>query len=96
MADIVARFEQHRALSLGALASRRQTLDLTRERYLLTLFLIRQSSINQRVLAECLGRNPSSVCRWLNRAVELNVSDSEFRDQLADLETGFSKQEWEE
>ena len=92
VADIVAQFERHRALSSGVLSSRRQTSDLTRERQLLTLFLVRQSSINRRALAGCLWKNPSSISRWLNRAVELNAGDSEFQNQLAYLEAVLPKQ----
>jgi putative transposase len=91
--DIVARFERHRSLASGVLASRRQTTILTRERQLLTLYLVRRHSFNHCELARCLGRNPSSVSRWLNRAAELGVEDSEFRALLAELEAALPAQE---
>ncbi len=55
VAAIVARFERYRGLGSDALASRRQTPKLTRERQLLTLFLVRRSSVDQRGLARYLG-----------------------------------------
>jgi hypothetical protein len=93
IAEIVARFEKRRALVQGCLASRRQTSSLTRERQLLTLYLVRCSSIQRCEIARCLGRNQSTVSRWLNRAVELNVSDSEFREQLSYIEATLQVQE---
>jgi hypothetical protein len=93
VAGVVARFERYRSLASGCLASRRQTSNLTRERQLLTLYLVRRSSINRLALARCLGRNPSSVSRWLNQAVALNVDDSEFREQYSDIEEALHVQE---
>jgi hypothetical protein len=93
VADMVARFERYRSLASGGLASRRQTSNLTRERQLLTLYLVRRSSISRLALARCLARNPSSVSRWLNQAVALNVDDSEFREQYTDIEEALHVQE---
>ncbi len=49
--DVVARFEQHRSLLPGSLASRRQTSKITRERQLLTPYLVRRTAISHCELA---------------------------------------------
>jgi len=89
--ELIKRFEQARDLPAGELASYLRTAKLTRERQLLALFLVYQRHLTNRALANFLGRNPSSVTRWLNRATELNRTDMGFQRDFFELRSSLGQ-----
>lgn len=93
--QFISRFEVCRNLIQGEVVCRRQTSRLTRERQLLILFLIQstESGFRGRDFALKLGRNPSSVSRWLNQALMLNRNEPAFRADLDKLRGVFFTKE---
>lgn len=84
--DFIRRYESASGWTIATLSSRRRTQDLIRGRVELTLLAVGRYGFQSAAIAKLIGKDRSSLTRWLNLGLQLQRNDPAFRDHIDHLD----------
>lgn len=90
LADFIVLFAQITGHSIAALSSPLRTSDLTQGRIELTILAVSRFALRSSELATLLHKHQSSLTRWLNRGLQLEIDDQVFHHRIHQLDAEIS------